>query len=155
MKKIYLSLVTVSLCAASIGQSVIQEAVTFKHLDQTGPKTTPMLNLSEKGATLHSWDFSDPYVNWTRSNTSSPAQGFWFPNDPEVGPVAALNPAGMATAANGFAYINSDSSGERRYAKRQLNFSNCCRFISKSSGISRISAHLQNLSGYSYCKSEW
>ena len=111
MKKIYLSLVTVSLCAASIGQSVIQEAVTFKHLDQTGPKTTPMLNLSEKGATLFSWDFSDPYVNWTRSNTSSPAQGFWFPNDPEVGPVAALNPAGMATAANGFAYINSDSSG--------------------------------------------
>jgi len=111
MKKIYLSLVTVSLCAASIGQSVIQEASTFKHLDQTGPKTTPMLNLSEKGATLYSWDFSDPYVNWTRSNTSSPAQGFWFPNDPEVGPVAALNPAGMATAANGFAYINSDSSG--------------------------------------------
>jgi hypothetical protein len=111
MKKFYLSLVTVSLFAVSFGQSVIQEASTFKHLDQTGPEKAPTLNLSEKGATLFSWDFSNPYVNWTRSNTSAPAQGFWFPTDVNVGPVADLNPAGMTTASNGFAYINSDSTG--------------------------------------------
>ncbi|MDT8411523.1 MAG: T9SS type A sorting domain-containing protein [Vicingaceae bacterium] len=110
MKKIYLSLLAVSIGSLSFGQVAVKKAHPLRtesigNVVKQNPVEKP------KGALIWSNDFSSS-SDWTMSNTSSPATDWIITNDVNASPAGAgLNPAGMATAANGYALIDSDGPG--------------------------------------------
>jgi len=115
MKKFYISLLGL-LAVGTVSAQVTNVAPAKKHTAISG-KVKPSANFVEKGATLWSNDFSNP-ANWTFQNTSTdgngnPASVDWeITTDLSAGPVAALNPAGFTSGANGYALINSDVQGQ-------------------------------------------
>jgi len=111
MKKIYLSLCTVIIAGAASAQVVKQVAGKNTNVGEV-PKKTTVAPASEK-ITIWTNDFSVP-ADWTVTNDASPAHtnGAWaISTNPAAIPVAALAPAAFATAANGYALVNSDAAG--------------------------------------------
>ncbi len=112
MKIIYLVGLSLAISGFTFGQvsktKTSEYAKKGKALDYTMAKTdkaTP-----SKAVVIWSDDFSVG-TGWTYSNTSSPAYDWSITTNLSASPVAALNPAGFATAANGYAIIDSDSQG--------------------------------------------
>jgi len=66
--------------------------------------------VNEKVNVLWTNDFSNP-ADWTFSNTSQPNADWFITTNLNSAPVAAFRPAGFATAANGYAIIDSDALG--------------------------------------------
>lgn len=111
MKKVYLGLFAVALASAGYSQSAIKSDVQPLRKDvSVSTNKTVAPNNQEKGALIQGYDFSTP-SNWVASMTSGSSNGWWINTDPAGIPVAALSPFASATAANGYAFINSDSAG--------------------------------------------
>jgi len=110
MKKIYLLFLAASIGYTSYGQRAAQNTIPFK--TSFGGESTKQItqNPNEKGAVLWSDDFSTP-ANWVMTNSSVPATDWVITTNVNAGPVSTLNPAGMTTAANGYAIIDSDVMG--------------------------------------------
>lgn len=121
MKKIYIGILAVAFAGTASAQTVKQSkkaAVNkFNTISEVSAKAT--VN-EEKGITLWSNDFSTP-SQWVSANAgpnatpphvggSTPAtSGNWtITTNASASPVAALNPAGFTTVANGYAIIDSD-----------------------------------------------
>jgi hypothetical protein len=111
MKKIYLSILSL---AVVMGASAQQTAYVTKHGNSGSTNSNqvkPTYNV-EKAAVVWSDDFSTP-ANWTMTNTGAEAVDWTIETDPSAGipnAAAALNPFMSASAANGFAVINSDGA---------------------------------------------
>lgn len=74
------------------------------------PKHLHLLTPKADGDTIWMDDFSNP-SNWMMYDNSVPTHGFEITTNVNAAPVGALNPAGMPTAANGYAFCNSDAAG--------------------------------------------
>jgi hypothetical protein len=110
MKKIYLSVVAISIGTLSFGQVAVKKAHPLRTESNYG--STKQFPIEKpKGALIWDDDFSVP-SNWAMSNTSSPATDWIITTNINASPTGAgLNPAGMTTAANGYALIDSDGPG--------------------------------------------
>lgn len=109
MKKIYLSIVAVSIGTLSFGQVAVKNVHPLR-TESNGEVIKRHPLEKAKGALIWSDDFSVS-SNWAMSNTSTPSTDWVITNDVNAAPWASLNPAGMTTAANGYAIIDSDAQG--------------------------------------------
>ncbi len=111
MKKIYLSIMAVSIGTLSFGQVAVKKAHPLR-TETNNEEVVKQLPIEKpKGALIWDDDFSVP-SNWAMSNTSSPATDWIITTNINASPAGAgLNPAGMTTAANGYALIDSDAQG--------------------------------------------
>jgi hypothetical protein len=116
MKKVYLGLFTLVLAGSASAQLMnknLREAQKIQNIGEVPAKTIHNL---EKAIPFWTNDFST-LSDWTISNagaSGSPAHtlGDWvITTDVNAIPITALKPAGHATAANGYALINSDAAG--------------------------------------------
>lgn len=116
MKKVYLGLFTLVLAGSASAQLMnknLREAQRIQNIGEVPAKATHNL---EKAVAFWQNDFSTT-SDWTIANAGgagSPAHtlGDWaIVTDVNAIPVTALKPAGHATAANGYALINSDAAG--------------------------------------------
>ena len=105
MKKIYLSLLALSIGATSFGQTGIAKSHPLKD-NQTVVKSTSNQIVRSKGATLFSFDFSTP-SNWTIGNLASNSDN-WVIGTGVPSGAFAINGIQSTTAANGFALYDSD-----------------------------------------------
>ncbi|MCW8898585.1 MAG: hypothetical protein OQJ88_08050, partial [Flavobacteriales bacterium] len=105
MKKIYLSLLALSIGVTSFGQTGIAKSHPLKD-NQTIGKSTPSPVVRSKGATLYSFDFSTP-SNWTIGNLASNNDDWVIGTGVPSGSFA-INGIQSTTAANGFALYDSD-----------------------------------------------
>lgn len=116
MKKIYLFLGITVIAGQAFAQTPLS-SMNYPSLKATKyvgnletVKAKPNTEVQSKGVTLWSDDFSTP-ANWTMTNTSAPSSWDWvITTDPADMPNAAadLFPFASASAANGYALINSD-----------------------------------------------
>jgi hypothetical protein len=114
MKKIYVCLVGLLAAGTLVAQknSPVLNGKKNQFIQEKAPKG----NFSQtKGVLLWSNDFSNQ-ADWTTANfpqgTPPHTSGDWIiTTDPIAGPVTALNPAGFASVANGYALIDSDTEG--------------------------------------------
>ncbi len=109
MKKIYLSILGLGF---AFGVSAQEQAYTEKHMvgGEEGIVHPKPSAINDKATVLWSDDFSTP-ANWVMTNTSLPTPEDWIiTTDLTAIPQAApsLFPFASATAANGYALINSD-----------------------------------------------
>ncbi len=126
MKKIYLC--TLSLVAFSAVNGQIEKNYQSFKMNTIGEKV-PQTIYSESKAVFFTNDFADETMWVTANNplgTPPHTSGDWVVTSGVVTlPTAALNPAGFATAANGFAWINSDMNnggdGETQNADIRFN----------------------------------
>ena len=110
MKKIYLSLVAIAAVSVASAQQLATDfAPAPKNTSFSTAKTTPTTTTAPK-AVIWTNDCADA-TQWTLSNTSNPAQDFFWTNDPTA-MVSSAGPATMTTAANGYWYIDSDTPGQ-------------------------------------------
>jgi hypothetical protein len=113
MKKIYLSALAATILTSATAQRINHQtfAPAGKHtIINEAPTKTSVNQL--KGLLLWSDDFSTA-ANWSFNNSSTPAHGWTISTNPSAtNLVAPLSPFGAATAANGFAFINSDAAGQ-------------------------------------------
>lgn len=116
MKKVYLSFFGVlAFGLVGIAQKNTAKPLNTKKFAPLELKAKPGVVAPEKGITIWQNDFSDP-AEWTTSNdpqgTPPHTSGDWtITTDVTVIPVTALSPAAHTTAANGFAFIDSDGAG--------------------------------------------
>lgn len=116
MKKVYLSFFGVlAFGLVGVAQKNTAKPLNTKKFAPLELKAKPGVVAPEKGITIWQNDFSNP-AQWTTSNdpqgTPAHTAGDWTITTNVAGiPVAALAPAGHTTAANGFAFINSDAAG--------------------------------------------
>ncbi|PKP49857.1 MAG: hypothetical protein CVT95_03000 [Bacteroidetes bacterium HGW-Bacteroidetes-12] len=109
MKKIYLCVVALSIGSLSFGQTAVKKAHPLR--TETNSEVVKQLPTEKpKGALIWDDDFSTA-SNWTMTNTSTPSTDWVITTNVNAAPWAALNPAGMTTAASGYAIINSDAQG--------------------------------------------
>jgi hypothetical protein len=112
MKKIYLGALALATLSTATAQRINHQtfAPAGKHtITNEAPVKTSVNQL--KGLQLWSDDFSTG-ANWSFSNTSTPAHGWVITNNvTATNLVAALSPFGAASAANGYAFVNSDAAG--------------------------------------------
>ncbi len=116
MKKVYLGLFTLVIAGSASAQLMnknLRSAQKIQNIGEVPAKTTHNL---EKAIPFWTNTFATS-SDWTISNAGgagSPAHtsGDWaITTNLTAIPVAALSPAGHATAANGYALINSDAAG--------------------------------------------
>jgi hypothetical protein len=116
MKKVYLSFFGVlAFGLVGVAQKNTAKPLNTKKFAPLELKAKPGVVAPEKGITIWQNDFSNP-AQWITSNdpqgTPAHTSGDWTITTNVAGiPVAALAPAGHTTAANGFAFINSDAAG--------------------------------------------
>ena len=112
MKKVYLSLFSFAFVCGVNSQTIskMNYPVAGKKSSISTEQVKPTVMNQEKGATLFSWDFSDPTL-WAVDNTSTPAVDWSITTDANLVPVTALKPAAFTSVANGYALIDSDSEG--------------------------------------------
>ena len=116
MKKVYLSFFGVlAFGLVGVAQKNTAKPLNTKKFAPLELKAKPGVVAPEKGITIWQNDFSNP-AQWTTANypqgTPAHTSGDWTITTNVAGiPVAALAPAGHTTAANGFAFINSDAAG--------------------------------------------
>ena len=101
----------VSIGTLSFGQVAVKKAHPLR-TETNNEEVVKQLPIEKpKGALIWDDDFSVP-SNWAMSNTSSPATDWIITTNINASPAGAgLNPAGMTTAANGYALIDSDAQG--------------------------------------------
>ena len=111
MKKIYLSLFSLSFVFASVAQNNMNSTTELrKDIGISNGKITNH-DVREKGQTLWTNDFSNP-ADWTfQDNGSNPAANWVITTDVNAIPYSGLAPAGHTSAANGYALIDSDTPG--------------------------------------------
>lgn len=85
------------------------------------PENTPISSSAASAAVLWEDDFSTP-SNWTLTNTSNPANDWYFSTDPTEIPVGDLSPFESTSADNGFLMINSDALGTGASSDGDGNF---------------------------------
>jgi hypothetical protein len=116
MKKVYLSFFGVmAFGLVGVAQKNTAKPLNTKKFAPLELKAKPGVVAPEKGITIWQNDFSNA-AQWTTANypqgTPAHTAGDWTISTNVAGiPVAALAPAGHTTAANGFAFINSDAAG--------------------------------------------
>ena len=116
MKKVYLSFFGVmAFGLVGVAQKNTAKPLNTKKFAPLELKAKPSVIAPEKGITIWQNDFSNA-AQWTTANypqgTPAHTAGDWTISTNVAGiPVAALAPAGHTTAANGFAFINSDAAG--------------------------------------------
>jgi len=116
MKKVYLSFFGVlAFGLVGVAQKNTAKPLHTKKFAPLELKAKPGVHNPTKGITIWQNDFSNP-ADWTTSNdpTGTPphTSGDWtITTNVASIPVAALAPAGHTTAANGFAFIDSDGAG--------------------------------------------
>jgi len=118
MKNFLLSACAILVASATFAQQA-RLTSTALHFDETKHSNFNVVstqsNLSSALAPLWVNDFSNT-GDWVVNNSANTPIGFgnwWICNNPSLPswPVAALSPFNSTSAANGFAYINSDSAG--------------------------------------------
>tara|TARA_R110002072_G_scaffold282761_1_gene445798 strand:+ start:21221 stop:23023 length:1803 start_codon:yes stop_codon:yes gene_type:complete len=111
MKKIYLSAFSLAIVMSASAQLKKQDGPVKRSNDRLATvKANSSTTNVEKAVPFWTNDFSTP-ADWDMSlNTSSTGTGVWnIVTDPAA--VPAAGPATMATAANGYALIDSDTEG--------------------------------------------
>ncbi len=112
MKKIYVSIMALSIAAGVNAQSIKKTnypaAGKNKTVSFEKQKSTSIAQ--EKGAPIWSDDFSTP-SNWSFSNTSSPTYDWSIVTDANLIPQPALRPANFTSVNNGYALVDSDTQG--------------------------------------------
>ena len=115
MKKIYLSVLSFAVVLGANAQNKAYPKLETKkdYSTTTGAAASSQVNL-EKATTIWSDEF-DNAATWTvaNTNTGGQAEEWSIVTDPSALPDAAggtLTPLTSATAANGFAFINSDAN---------------------------------------------
>ena len=127
MKKVYLSFFGVlAFGLVGVAQKNTAKPLNTKKFAPLELKAKPGVVAPEKGITIWQNDFSDP-AQWTTSNdphgTPGHTSGDWTITTSVAGiPVAALAPAAHTTAANGFAFINSDAAGGQALQNASIVF---------------------------------
>jgi hypothetical protein len=127
MKKVYLSFFGVlAFGLVGVAQKNTAKPLNTKKFAPLELKAKPGVIAPEKGITIWQNDFSDP-AQWTTSNdpqgTPGHTSGDWTITTSVAGiPVAALAPAAHTTAANGFAFINSDAAGGQALQNASIVF---------------------------------
>ena len=127
MKKVYLSFFGVlAFGLVGVAQKNTAKPLNTKKFAPLELKAKPGVIAPEKGITIWQNDFSDP-AQWTTSNdpqgTPGHTSGDWTITTNVAGiPVAALAPAAHTTAANGFAFINSDAAGGQALQNASIVF---------------------------------
>lgn len=116
MKKVYLGLFTLIIAGSASAQLMNKNLRSAQKIQNIGEVPAKATHHQEKAVPFWTNDFSTP-SQWVISNAGaagSPAHtlGDWvITTDPTDIPITALNPAGHATAANGYALIDSDLAG--------------------------------------------
>jgi hypothetical protein len=127
MKKVYLSFFGVlAFGLVGVAQKNTAKPLNTKKFAPLELKAKPGVVAPEKGITIWQNDFSNA-AQWTTSNdpqgTPAHTAGDWTISTNVAGiPVAALAPAGHTTAANGFAFINSDAAGGNAFQNASIVF---------------------------------
>ena len=127
MKKVYLSFFGVlAFGLVGVAQKNTAKPLNTKKCAPLELKAKPGVVAPEKGITIWQNDFSNA-AQWTTSNdpqgTPAHTAGDWTITTNVAGiPVAALAPAGHTTAANGFAFINSDAAGGNAFQNASIVF---------------------------------
>jgi len=115
MKNVYIGLASILASGFVFGQKVTTNPMNDKKIQALDVKAKKEIFSEPKGITLWSNNFSVP-ADWVTSNapagTPGHTAGDWaIVTNASAGPVAALNPAGFTSVANGYALINSDAAG--------------------------------------------
>jgi hypothetical protein len=127
MKKVYLSFFGVmAFGLVGVAQKNTAKPLNTKKFAPLELKAKPGVVAPEKGITIWQNDFSNA-AQWTTANypqgTPAHTAGDWTISTNVAGiPVAALAPAGHTTAANGFAFINSDAAGGNAFQNASIVF---------------------------------
>jgi hypothetical protein len=127
MKKVYLSFFGVlAFGLVGVAQKNTAKPLNTKKFAPLELKAKPGVVAPEKGITIWQNDFSNP-AQWTTSNdpqgTPGHTSGDWTITTNVAGiPVPALAPAAHTTAANGFAFINSDAAGGQALQNASIVF---------------------------------
>ncbi len=127
MKKVYLSFFGVlAFGLVGVAQKNTAKPLNTKKFAPLELKAKPGVVAPAKGITIWQNDFSNA-AQWTTSNdpqgTPAHTAGDWTISTNVAGiPVAALAPAGHTTAANGFAFINSDAAGGNAFQNASIVF---------------------------------
>lgn len=143
MKKVYLGLFGVfALSFSGIAQKNTAKPLNTKKFAPLELKAKPFVNAPEKGITLWQNDFSNP-AEWTTSNdpqgTPAHTSGDWtITTDVTVIPVTALSPAAHTTAANGFAFIDSDGAGGNATQNASIVFNTDIDLTSQSNVLLKL-----------------
>jgi hypothetical protein len=111
MKKIYLSMLALSVCGITFGQYNSEKTIPFRteSKNNTIAKSTTKAP-QDKGALIWSDDFSNS-ATWTFTNSSSPAQNWIHTTNKAAIPAMAGDTVQLTSAANGYVYIDSDDAG--------------------------------------------
>lgn len=150
MKKVYLGLFALTIAGTVSAQIGNQQRDVKRNLNigEVSPKTS--INHS-KAAPFWTDNFSTP-SNWVISNAGASGTpphtlGDWaITTDVNAIPVAALKPAGHATAANGYALINSDGAGSGQTQNSKIvtaNVINCSGKANVSIRFQQSTRHYQ------------
>ena len=115
MKNVYIGLASILASGFVFGQKVTTNPMNDKKLQSIDVKAKKEIFSEPKGITLWSNDFSVP-ADWVTSNapagTPGHTAGDWtITTDVNAAPRPELTPAGHTSAANGYAFINSDAAG--------------------------------------------
>ena len=117
MKKFLLYACAILVASATFAQQarLISTELHFDESKHSNFNVASTMSYSSSAAPLWVNDFSNS-GDWVVNNSANTPIGFgnwWICNDPNLPswPVAALSPFNSTSAANGFAYINSDSAG--------------------------------------------
>lgn len=148
MKKIYLF--GLSLVAISAVNGQIQKNYEAKKMNTIGEKAPKVSFSQTKAIPFFTNDFSDE-TQWVTANfpagTPPHTTGDWVVTNGVVNfPVAALNPAGFASAANGYAFIDSDAAGDGESQNADIRFNaniDCSTHPTVNLKFSHITRHYQ------------
>ncbi len=148
MKKIYLSVFTLTMAVATTAQGNLRvndskQIMSFAKHDNSITKVKRTNDVQTKGAVLWSDDCSDA-SNWTFTNTGTLAVDWAVETDVNAIPVSALSPMASATAANGYMFISSDANNTSDNDGTQMvsQFTNATAIdLSSSNYVSLIFSH--------------
>ena len=120
MRKIYLSILSVAL-VSGVNAQIKSNHLPVKKTNDTGLELRPEKPARSVEKALPIWenDFSVE-AEWTVSNSSVPAQDWFWTTDPAD--VPAFGPATMTTAANGYWMIDSDGAGQTATQDANLDY---------------------------------
>ena len=117
MKNVYIGLASILASGFVFGQKVTTNPMNDKKIQTFESKAKKEINAEPKGITLWSSDFSVP-ADWVTSNAPAPGgspghtAGDWsITTDVNAAPRPELTPAAHTSAANGYAFIDSDGAG--------------------------------------------
>ena len=117
MKKYYLGAMALVCAGVVSAQTAGQARPAYKSMNLSEASAKTQTAVVEKAIPFWTNNFSTP-SDWTIANAGGAGvpphtSGDWtITTNLSAAPVAALNPAGFTTAANGYAIINSDAAGD-------------------------------------------